>query len=95
MNKKKSNLRKRRLKERRLVSIFLFIAAAVLFFWLAFRIFTATDCKFFGSKLALVIVPACNAFGNQGAAAFLFLVAAASLVMLFLSLRQDRNPTRP
>jgi hypothetical protein len=41
-----------------------------------------------------VIVPACAAFGNQGAAVFPFLIASASLFMGFLSLRQYGNLTR-
>jgi putative effector of murein hydrolase LrgA (UPF0299 family) len=94
MDKRKSNLRKQRLQERRIAPAFLFITVTVLFYWLAFRVFTATDCEFFGSKLALLFVPACAAFGNQGAAAFPFLIASASLFMSFLSLRQYRNLTR-
>lgn len=94
MDKRTSNRRKQRLQEKRLAPFFLFIAVAVLFYWLAFRVFTGTDCEFFGSKLAFVIVPTCTAFGNQGAAAFPFLIASASLVMGFLSLRQYRNLTR-
>lgn len=94
MDKKTSNLKKQRLQEKRLTPVFLFIAVAVMFYWLAFRVFTATDCEFFGSKLALIIVPACAAFGNQGAAAFPFLIASASLFMGVLSLRRSRNLTR-
>ena len=94
MDKRKSNLRKQRLQEKRVAPVFLFIAVAVIFYWLAFRVFTVTDCEFFGSKLALVIVPACAAFGNQGAAVFPFLIASASLFMGFLSLRQYGNLTR-
>jgi hypothetical protein len=94
MDKRTSNRRKQRLQEKRIAPVFLFIAVAVLFYWLSFRIFTATDCKFIGSKLALVIVPACTAFGNQGAAVFPFLFASSSLFMGLLSLRQYRNLTR-
>lgn len=94
MDKKTSNRRKQRLQEKRLAPVLLFIAVAVLFYWLSFRIFTGTDCEFFGSKIALVIVPACAAFGNQGAAAFPFLIASTSLFMGILSLRAYRNLTR-
>ena len=94
MDKRTSDWRKQRLKEKQLAPVFLFISVAVLFYWLSFRVFTATDCEFFGSKLALVIVPACAAFGNQGAAVFPFLIATASLFMGFQSLRQYRNLTR-
>jgi hypothetical protein len=93
MDKRKSKLRKQRLQEKRLAPAFLFIAVAVLFYSLAFRVFTAADCEFYGSKLALVIVPACTTFGNQGTAAFPFLIASASLLMVFLSLRKYRNLT--
>lgn len=94
MGKRTSNRRKQRLQEKRLAPVFLFIAVAVLFYWLSFRVFTATDCEFFGSKIALVIVPACAAFGHQGAAAFPFLIASASLFMGIVSLRAYRNLTR-
>ena len=94
MDKRTSDRKKRRLKEKRLATIFLFIAFAVLFYWLSFRVFTATDCEFFGSKVALMVVPACAVFGNHGAATFPFLIASASLFMGFLSLRTYRNLTR-
>ena len=94
MDKRTSIRKKQLLREKRLGPVFLFVAVAALFYWLSFRVFTATDCEFFGSKIALVIVPACAAFGNQGAAVFSFLIASASLFMGFLSLRQYRNLTR-
>lgn len=94
MDKRTSDRRKQRLKRKQLAPIFLFIAVTVVFYWLSFRVFTATDCEFFGSKIALIIVPACAAVGNQGAAALPFIIATASLVMAFLSLRQYRNLTR-
>jgi hypothetical protein len=93
MDKRTSNRRKRRLQEKRLAPVFLFILVAALFYWLSFRVFTATDCEFFGSKIALVIVPACAAFGNQGVAVFPFLIASASLFMGIVSLRAYRNLT--
>lgn len=90
MDKKASDRRKQRLQEKQLALVFLFIAVAVFSYWLSFRIFTATDCEFFGSKLALVIVPACATFGNQGAAVFPFLIASVSLFTGFQLLRQYR-----
>lgn len=93
MDKKTRNRRKQRLQEKRLASVLLFMAVAVLFYWLSFRIFTGTDCEFFGSKIALVIVPACAAFGNQGAATFPFLIASTSLFMGIVSLRAYSNIT--
>ena len=94
MDKTTSELRKQRLQEKRIAPVFLFITVAILFYWLAFRVFTATNCDFFGSKLALVIAPACAAFGNQDAAAFPLLIASGLLFMGFLSLSQNRKLTR-
>lgn len=94
MDKSTSNRKKNRLQEKRLGSVVLFIAVAVLFYWLSFRVFIATDCEFFGSKIALVLVPACVALGNKGAAVFPFLIASASLFMSSVSLRTHRNLTR-
>lgn len=59
----------------------MFASVAALFYWLSFRVFTETDCEFFGSKISLLIVPACMAFGNKGAAVFPFIIASASLFM--------------
>jgi len=72
--------------------IFLFFSVAALFYWMAFRVFAAADCEFFGSKIALVIVPACAAFGNQAAAVFPLLMGSASLLIGFLSWKPDRKP---
>jgi hypothetical protein len=94
MDKRTSDRKKQWLQEKRLAPVVLFIAVAILFYWVSFRVFSATDCEFFGSKFALVIVPACAAFGNQGAAVFPFLIASASLLMGFLSLRPYRNLIR-
>jgi hypothetical protein len=94
MDKISSERRKRQFQEKRLTAVFLLVSFSALFYWLSFRVFTSTDCEFFGSKLALVIVPVCVAFGNQGAAAFPFIFATVSLIMALLSLRQHRKPTR-
>ena len=80
MDKQTSDLKKRRLRERSLMTIFLFIGVAVLGYWLAYRMFTADSCEVFGSKVALVAVPACTAFGNRGAATLPFLLASLSLL---------------
>lgn len=95
MNKKASDRRKQRLQEKQLDLVFFFISVAVLSHWLSFRIFTATDCELFGSKLAPVTIPTCVTFANQGVVLSSYLIASVSFFMVFLSLRQYRNLTYP
>jgi hypothetical protein len=93
MDKRTSKLRKQRLQQKRVAPILLFLTVAILSYWLSFRVFTSIGCDFSGSKVALVIVPACLALGNKGAAAIPFLLACASFFMAIQSYRQLRNLT--
>ena len=93
MDKKSSNLRKQRLQQARFAPVLLSLVVAALFSWLAFRVFTGIDCEFFGSKLALVVVPTCTALGNQAAAVIPFLIASASLFFAIQSYREYRHLT--
>jgi len=79
------NRRTQRPRQKQVELALLFFAVAVVLYWLSVRIFMAQDCEFFGSKLALVIVPACAVLGNQAAAAIPFVVACALLLMAVLS----------
>lgn len=88
MDTRTSNRKRLRLQQKRLGNVLLFLAVAILFYWLSFRVFTAQDCEFFGSKLALLVVPACALLGNHGAAAIAFTIASASL---FLAVRLHIN----
>jgi hypothetical protein len=75
------------------MTIFLFVGVAVLGYWLTYRVFTADSCEFFGSKIALVVVPACMALGNRGAATLPFLLASLSLLLGIKGLLHHANIT--
>lgn len=75
------------------MTISLFVGVAVLGYWLTYRVFTADSCEFFGSKIALVIVPACMALGNRGAATLPFLFASLSLLLAIKGLLHHANIT--
>lgn len=86
MDKRTGDRKRLRIEQKRSGRVVLFLAVSVLFYWLSFRVFTALDCEFFGSKLALAVVPACALLGNHGAAAIPFAVASVSL---FLAVRSQ------
>ena len=75
------------------MAIFLFVGVAALGYWLSYRVFTADSCEFFGSKIALVVVPACMALGNTAAAALPFLLASLSLWLGIKGLLHHANIT--
>ena len=75
------------------MTVFLFVGVAVLGYWLSYRVFTADSCEFFGSKIALVVVPACIALGSRGAATLPFLLASLSLLLGIKGLLHHSNVT--
>ena len=81
MDKRTSDRKKRRLHDKRVGLVLLYLAVAGLFSWLSIRLFNSMDCEFFGSKLALLIVPACEVLGNRGAAILPVTVACVAFVM--------------
>ena len=68
MDRKLSEAKIRRENQKKFDSSFLFVVGSLVLFWLAYAIYTATDCGFSGSKLAFVIIPLCMGVGNKAAA---------------------------
>lgn len=93
MDKKKSIAKKQREKQRKWHTTMLFIAGCIISYWLAYRIFTASDCEFFGSKLAYVIVPICTAMGNEVAAFIPFALGSLSAWLAWQSIMNSGNLT--
>jgi hypothetical protein len=93
MDKKKSIAEKQRKKQRNWHTTMLFIAACIIGYWLAYQIFTASDCEFFGSKLAYVIVPICTAMGNVVAAIIPFAFGSLSAWLAWQSIMNSRHLT--
>ncbi|WP_069037821.1 hypothetical protein [Methyloversatilis sp. RAC08] len=90
VDKRTGERRKSQIEQKRLGRLVLFLAVSVMFYWLSFRVFTALDCEFFGSKLALAVVPACAILGNHCAAAIPFALASVSLLLAVRSQMYQR-----
>jgi hypothetical protein len=85
-----------RASKKRVATALIFVAASGVTFWLAYLLFTSTDCGETGSRLAWVVVSACAIVGADAAATMLVALGAAMAWLAWTSgnLTARRTGTR-